>query len=197
MIERWHRSLKAAIMCHNDRNWHRQLSTVLLGLRTHVRLDTGASPAEYLYGTTLRVPGEFFLFDDFSPNPQIFLEEFREHMRNVQPVPVAHRHKKRGFFFKELHTCSHVFLKVVATKKPLEKPYTGPHQVLERTSDKVYKIMVNGSPRSVSVELLKPAHFIPGDLASTPLQGNQAPNLEPQRPVLKTYAKKKCRSRFK
>ena len=116
MIERWHRSLKAAIMCHNDRNWLRQLSTVLLGLRTHVRLDTGASPAEYLYGTTLRVPGEFFLFDDFSPNPQIFLEEFREHMRNVQPVPVAHRHKKRGFFFKELHTCSHVFLKIAATK---------------------------------------------------------------------------------
>ncbi|XP_033229642.1 uncharacterized protein LOC117181181 [Belonocnema kinseyi] len=56
LIERWHRSLKSAIMCHSGKDWPRLLSTVLLGLRTHVRLDTGASPAEFLYGTTLRVP---------------------------------------------------------------------------------------------------------------------------------------------
>ena len=89
-------------MCHNDANWVGQLSTVLLGLRTHVRPDTGASPAEYLYGTTLRIPGEFCLTDDFRPNPQISVEEFREHMIKVKPVPVAHRYKKRAFFYKDL-----------------------------------------------------------------------------------------------
>ena len=52
MIERWHRSLKAAIMCHSDREWSRSLSTVLLGLRTNV-LDIGSSPAEFVFGTTL------------------------------------------------------------------------------------------------------------------------------------------------
>ncbi len=72
MIERWHRTLKAAIMCHNDPNWTRTLSTVLLGLRTHSRVDTGASPAEYVYGTTLRVPGEFLLEGEFTADPQIF-----------------------------------------------------------------------------------------------------------------------------
>ena len=197
MIERWYRALKAAIMCHNDRNWVRQLFTVLLGLRTHVRTDTGASPAEYLYETTLRIPGEFCLDDDFTPDPQIFLEEFREHMRKIKPVPVTHRHKKRAFFFKDLRTCTHVFLRVAAIKQPLERPYTGPHKVLERTSSQVYKIDFNGSPRSVSTELLKPAHFIPVNLAPAPHPHAQPhdPPAEPSR--LKTYQKKKVRLNLK
>ena len=183
--------MKAAIMCHNDRNWVRQLSTVLLVLRTHVHLDTKASPAEYLYGTTLRIPGEFFLFHDFAPNPKIF----REHMKNVRPVPVTHRHKKRAFFFNNLHTCTHVFLKVAAVKKPLERPYTGPHEVLERTSDKVSIIKVNGSPHSVSTDLLKPTHFIPSYLISTPNVENAPTDQKPkpQRPALKTYVRKQVK----
>ncbi|XP_023247771.1 uncharacterized protein LOC111643797 [Copidosoma floridanum] len=60
MIERWHRSFKVAVMCHNNADWVKLLPTVLLGLRTAVRSDTGASPAGFLYGTNIRVPGEFF-----------------------------------------------------------------------------------------------------------------------------------------
>jgi len=75
MVERWHRDLKAAIMCHNQQ-WTKVLSTVLLGLRTRIRLDTNACPADFLYGTSLRIPGEFFLLGDFKPNPHAFLEEF-------------------------------------------------------------------------------------------------------------------------
>lgn len=66
LIERWHRTLKAAIMCHNNAKWLYSLSTVLMGLRNNV-LDSGASPSEYLYGTTLRIPGEFILPEDFLP----------------------------------------------------------------------------------------------------------------------------------
>ena len=76
MIERCHRSFKAAIMCHANHNWSRSLSTALLGLRSNV-MDIGSSPAEFLYGTTLRILGEFVLPDDFNPDPKIFLEEFR------------------------------------------------------------------------------------------------------------------------
>ena len=165
MIERWHRSLKAALMCHTDKNWVRQLSTVLLGLRTHVRLDTGASPAKYVYGATLRIPGEFCPTDDYAPNPQMFVEEFREHMLDIKPVPVAHIYKKRAFFYKDLHTSSHVFLKTGPIKKSLERPYTGPHKVLKRITDQNYEIDFNGTPRVVTTELLKLAHIIPEDLA--------------------------------
>ena len=64
MIERWHRPLEAAIMCHSNREWSLSLSSVLIGLRTNV-LDIGASPAEFVFGTTLRIPGEFVLLEDF------------------------------------------------------------------------------------------------------------------------------------
>ncbi|XP_043463992.1 uncharacterized protein LOC122499609 [Leptopilina heterotoma] len=163
MIERWHRTLKAAIMCHSDEKWTHTLSTVLLGLRTTV-LDSGASPAEYVYGTTLKIPGEFILPDEFKANPQFFLEEFREHMRLVKPVPVTHKHKRKIFVFKDMYSCSHVFLKSAPVKKSLESPYSGPHKVVDRTSDRVFEIEVNGEKKRVSVENIKPAYFTRDDL---------------------------------
>ncbi|KZC13396.1 hypothetical protein WN55_06044 [Dufourea novaeangliae] len=190
MIERWHRGFKAGFMCYADANWSRVLSTVLLGLRSHVRLDTGASPAEFLFGTTLRLPGEFFLPEDISADPNFFIEEFREYMRQVRPVPVAHKHAKRAFYFKELHNCSHVFIRNVA-KKALERPYSGPHKILKRVSDRVFNIDVNGSARSVSVELLKPAHFVPDNLddASVPVSNDSSATSRPL--SLRTYSRRR------
>ena len=149
MIERWHRSFKTAIMCYVDHNWSRFLSTVLLGLKSSV-MDIGLSPAEFLYGTTLRIPGEFVLPEDFNPDPEIFLEEFREHMRLIKAVPVGHYYKKRAF----LH-------------KSLERPYTGPHRIIKRTSDRVFEINIDGSSRHVSVENIKPAHFLREDICNS------------------------------
>ncbi|XP_058810206.1 uncharacterized protein LOC131675295 [Phymastichus coffea] len=169
MIECWHLTVKAVIMCHNDENWVRTRLSILLGLRNHVREETGASPAEHVYGTVLCVPGEFFLEGEFTPDPQIFLEEFREHMHNVRPIPVAHKHKFRAFFFKDLHTCTHAWLLTAAVKKPLERPYTGSHKILERINDLNYKIEVKGTPKVVSTELLKLAHYL--------AKSNSAPTL--------------------
>ena len=133
----------AAIMCHSDIEWSRSLSTVLLGLRLNV-MDSGSSPAEFLYGTSLRIPGEFVLPDDFKPNPHFFLDEFREHMRKVKPVPVNQKFKRKLFLFKDLKTC--------------------PHKILNRTSDRVFEIDFNGTPRQVSVESIKHAYFAREDI---------------------------------
>ena len=197
MIERWHRSLKAAIMCHSNQEWTRSLSTVLLGLRTNV-LDIGASPAEFVFGATLRIPGEFVLPEDFSPNRHIFLEEFREHMRLVKPIPVTQKYKRKVFVFKELNSCSHVFLRAHA-RKALERPYTGPHKVLNRISDRVYEIEVNGVSRHVSIENIKPAYFLRDDidhLESPAISGNHLLDnangyKTSTEPKLKTYTRKK------
>lgn len=126
-------------------------------------LNSGSFPAEYLYGTTLRISGEFILPEEFEPDPQILLEEFREYMRAVRPAPVEHRHKRKIFFHKDLYSCSHVFLTVGTIKKSLEFPYSGPHKVLNRINEKIFEIEVNGSNRRVSVENVKPAFFVPPD----------------------------------
>ena len=189
MIERWHRTLKAAIMCHSDREWSRTLSTVLLGLRSNV-LDIGSSPAEFVFGATLRIPGEFVLPDDFVPNPHMFLEEFREHMRKIKPVPIGHKYKRKPFLFKDLASCTHVFLRNYA-KKSLERPYSGPHKVLNRTSERVYEIDVNGTSRQVSIENIKPAFFAREDVESIVSDNDSSSNVSGVTPVLKTYARKK------
>ena len=109
-------------MCHDAKfQWVDTLPTVLLGLRTSIRADLDASPAEYLYGKSLRVPGEFFKQDDFSVNPQIFLEKFREYMCDLRPVPTAHKYKRKPFCYKNLSKCSHVFVRCEDTQS-LDRP---------------------------------------------------------------------------
>lgn len=160
MIERWHRSLKASLMCiGSKKDWLDLLPTVLLGLRSCVKEKWNVSPAELLYGKPLRLPGEFFSYGDFNSNRQIFMEKFREFMRDMQPVPVNHHNKTKPFCFKELRYCTHVFLRCNAAKT-LEKPYIGPFKVLERIDDRVFSINYHGKPYRVNVERLKPAHLM-------------------------------------
>ncbi|XP_044016657.1 uncharacterized protein K02A2.6-like [Aphidius gifuensis] len=77
MIERLHRTLKAALM-RSPKTWIPVLPTVLLGLRNSFKEDIKTSPAELLFGTSLRVPGEFFVTIDAPHEPQIFIEKHRE-----------------------------------------------------------------------------------------------------------------------
>ncbi|KAH8340497.1 hypothetical protein KR074_006319, partial [Drosophila pseudoananassae] len=46
--------------CVDPINGSSSLHLILLGLRTTIKSDIGLSPAEMVYGTTLRVPGGFF-----------------------------------------------------------------------------------------------------------------------------------------
>lgn len=203
IIERWHRTMKAAIMCHNAPNWVEVLPAVLLGLRTHVRSDTGVSPAEFTYGTTLRVPGEFFTQEDFTPDPQIFVEDFRQFMRQIKPVLTAHHLKKRPFYFKDLYSCSHVFIRTDAVKRPLERPYSGPFKIFERTSDRVFAIEIKGRIQHIAVERLKPAHFLSDDAMLNVLPGmlrtvgNSNDTVANSEQKLRTYPPKQNRVRFK
>ena len=60
MVERFHRQLKAAIMADESPNpWTIRLPAVLLGVRSAVNERLGRSAAAMIYGTTLRLPGEF------------------------------------------------------------------------------------------------------------------------------------------
>ena len=52
-----------------------------------------------------------------------------------------------------------MFQRVSGIKRALKRPYTGPHKIVNRMSDRVFDI-VNGKQHSVSVENLKPAYGI-------------------------------------
>lgn len=116
MVERFHRTLKAEIMYHSDTDWPFSLSTVLMGLRVNV-MENGSSPPEYVYGTTLRVPGELVVAEEGLADPQQFVSEFRRHMHEVRTAPVKHNSTGKFFVHKELAYCTHVFLRAPPNKK--------------------------------------------------------------------------------
>ena len=61
IIECFHRQLKAALRAHTPSlHWTEQLPIVLLGICTAFKTDLQCSASELVYGTTLRLPGEFF-----------------------------------------------------------------------------------------------------------------------------------------
>lgn len=197
MVERWHRTLKAAVMCHHDTNWKDILPTVLLGLRTCFKQDLKGSVAEYLYGTTLRIPGEFFTHEDPPSDPNIFLEEFRVHMRELKPAPVAHHCRSKTFCFKDLYKCSHVFVRQDAPKKSLDLPYSGPFEVVERINDHLFKVRINNRECNINVDRLKPAHLptdeVFDDTVPVPAQQSTSASSSSRPPPLRTYSRKKVK----
>ena len=174
LVERWHRTLKSALICHGGQKWVEYLPTVLLGLRTSFKEDIKASAAE-LYGTTLRVSGEFFDSEDPPIDLEIFIEKLRLHMRQLRAQPTAHHIKPRLFQYKDLQSCSHVFIREDAVKKPLQAPYNGPYKVMKRFSDRLFAIDINGRVANISIERLKPAYMVNLEETSHPSVTRQFP----------------------
>ncbi len=168
MIERFHRQLKAALRSKlAGPNWADHLPLVLLGLRTAFREDLGASTAELLYGSALRVPGQFFQVGA-QPDLTTFLGRLQESMRALPKTnPVRHGPGPAISMPKDLLSATHVFIRDDSVRPPLQRPYQGPFKVISR-QDKYFVLDLNGQQDSVSIDRLKPAH-LEKDLIQMPL----------------------------
>ena len=169
MIERMHRSLKAALMCHAPQNWTKALPSVLLGLRSTIKEDLGCTPAQLLYGTTLRLPGDFF--EHGVQKPSVNMSEYVTHIRDtIQQTSRSLRSVRHGtvntYVPKELSTCRFVFLRTDAVKQSLQPPYEGPFAVVKR-DDKLITIVVNGKEKTVNMDRVKPAWVEESDQQTT------------------------------
>ena len=161
MVERFHRQLKAAIMAHESPNpWTITLPAVLLGVRSAVKERLGRSAAEMIYGTTLRLPGEFT--KQYNVDANIDLENYSDKLRvamsRLRLCPPRDTQQHNIFQFKDIATCIHVFLRRIAIAPPLTAPYDGPYKVIAR-SGRVMKILVKGKVETVSLDRVKPAHM--------------------------------------
>ena len=159
MVERFHRTLKAALLCNPHIPWPDVLPTVLLGLHTAFKDDLQASPAEMLFGTTLRIPGEFFVTSSNPASAPGFVSKLRQLMASMKAVPAARHMQQKPFFHRDIHNCSRVFKRVDTIGRPLDPPYSGPHEVVRRIDDMTYVIVVNGVQRTLSTDALKPAYM--------------------------------------
>lgn len=158
-VERWHRTLKAALMARGTtNNWTQEIHTVLFGLRASLHKNTDLSPALLTYGATLRLPGDFFTPTKTKENEQEFVKRLTETMASLAPNEQRHRQNRTPFIHKDLATCTYVFLRDDAVRKPLTPPYQGPYKVIER-QEKCYKIQLPNRTTVVSMDRLKPAYL--------------------------------------
>lgn len=161
-VERFHRTLKAALMAREaSTRWIEDLPTVLLGIRTALR-DDNTSPALMTYGSTLRVPFDFFVPTKSKNEDAQFIRQFTETMSTLSPVQRIIASSKNLFVYKELSTCSHVFVRNDTVRSPLIAPYDGPYRVIER-NNKYFKIELPLRASNISIDRLKPAHIIKQD----------------------------------
>lgn len=162
-VERFHRSLKTALVCRlkDSLSWYTELPTVMLGLRAACQADNGfISAAEFTLGHCLRLPGE--LCGDNSnkiDDPSGYIIRLRDTLDKIRPKVRDTSNSKNVFVHADLKSCSHVFVRIDAVRKPLTPPYSGPYKVLER-SNKVFNILIKGKERKVSIDRLKPAYTV-------------------------------------
>ncbi len=92
LVERFHRQLKSALKAHpHSEHWTDALPLALLGIRTSLKEDIGCMAAELVYGTTLRLPGEFFSVSSSDcVDPSNYVTRLRSSMRAVQATPPRH-----------------------------------------------------------------------------------------------------------
>lgn len=165
-VERYHRTLKAAIMakCDDNTQWVQELPIILLGLRSAVKDDKGYSPAQMVYGTSLAIPGDIFVPSKPKINDTEFNKRLMDHFRNVSwPEGRVATDKRHIFIHPDLKTCSHVFLRN-EVKKALTPPYKGPYEVFER-KEKYFSLIINSKKVNVSIDRLKPAIYQPIDVS--------------------------------
>lgn len=167
LCERFHRSLKAALRAAlSDGNWIDRLPWVLLGLRSAPKDELNAAPAELVLGQPLRVPGEFLPGSSGAPSFPFSVEG------PLSPTPVHHCVPK-VFVPSALMSARFVFVRHDAHRSPLQPPYDGPFRVLEH-GDKSFVLDMGGRRECVSLDRLKPAHLVAGDVllpAQVPRRG--------------------------
>lgn len=163
LVERFHRQLKASLKAQPDPSkWTEALPLVLLGIRSALKTDLKCCTAELVYGTTLRLPGEFFEACPSSDlaDPTDYVTRLKLTMSKLKAAPVRQQAPRTIHIHDDLSTASHVYVRHYGVKKPLQRPYDGPYKVLKR-SDKFYTLDICGRHDTVSLESLKPAHLEP------------------------------------
>lgn len=155
-------------MAVDSAHWVDRLPIILLGLRSALREDLGCSVADLVYGQPLRLPGEYFEPATTGTLQSDFVKQLQRAVGQLKPQKVMHHAKPLVFVQDELSKCSHVFVRIDAVKRPLQRPYDGPFEVVER-HEKFLDLLINGKRQRISLDRLKPAFLCDENVANHPL----------------------------
>lgn len=171
LIERFHRTVKDSLRASSKNTyWVERLPLILLMLRTSPRSDGQPSPAEIVFGTTLRLPIDLLVPPTTREylDPADYSDRLKEHMQKVTPIITKHNiSSNTSYIDPRLKIASKVWVRNM-TKKGLEPNYVGPFDVLKLSSNYVTIRRHNGRTDTVSVNNVK-ACFSQEDILQVPL----------------------------
>ena len=158
-IERWHRAMKNSLRATSENaahTWLESLPKILLSLRNCSKSNGSPSASQLTFGCQARLPGDFILntpeLNDNEDNLTHINEQIVAFEKNVKTTrPLQHSYVDKLFL-----NCKKVWLRT-EFRKSLEDPYTGPYEVIDRSTDlKTFKIRVGDGIRTISIDRLKP-----------------------------------------
>lgn len=190
LVERFHRHLKTALMCHPQDQWTDALTVVLLGIRAAWKSDIDSTAAEMIYGQPLRLPGQMLVP---SPSPKVTSENYasqlRRYFQTIRPTPTTTHGNRPTFIHKDLQSATHVFVRHDAVRQPLQPPYDGPFPVIRRHHNS-YIICRQGKEQAIAIARLKPAFIAASDDApSAPQETSTPQETSPAQPTALTPAR--------
>ena len=111
MVERVHRTVKTALKCNDNPSvWYKNLGLVLLGICSMVKENIGCSSYELTLGTTLRLPGQFFLDNDDTVSHIEYRRGLATFMKSLKSCLPREPCRRSSYLDKALRTCTHVFV---------------------------------------------------------------------------------------
>ena len=201
MVERFHRTLKAALKARKE-EWLIALPTILLGLRC-LPNENGLSPFTAVTGSTLLAPNA--LFADHPKSSRDQLQAVTALAKNMTAIDFCTLsrglHNARGRPPSKplkLDITSHVWVRIDRVRHPLEAPYQGPYPVIS-CNDKVVSVKLpNGKMSTISIDRIKIAHLHtpvsnthPTHIATPPMDSSQKDTRKPDPPTNNTRRTRK------
>ena len=145
MCERFNKQVKTFLRAFPDSDWVTNLFWALFGVRSSLKEDFGCSAAQLTFGTSVRLPGQYFHqvhVNNLSPFKYFdCVNCFTPSLRSVPLRPVA---DSSSYVDPALQQAEYVFVCNDAATPPLTKVYCGPFKVVYKT-DKYFTLFQNGN----------------------------------------------------
>ena len=207
LVERFHRRLKESLIAlgtDSPNEWYWRLPCVMLSIRTTLKPDLGASPADLVFGEQLAIPGEALPANPSTEDQLVrqraaALADLRVEVARLQPVPTSAHRTPIIHLPQELETCTHIFVRRGGIKANLSSPYVGPFRVISRDSTN-FKIAVPGRPNeTIAINRVKPCLSTIEDAEEAepdpPRRPGRPPRPPKTPPTPRQQLRRRCQSR--
>ena len=174
-------------LCGDERNeWFYKLPMSLLAIRTTLKPDINASPADLVYGEGLAVPGDLLPNqpnnnDDLDQERRRMLANLRLEVSRLQPTQTSSHRQPLVHVPDDLANATHVFVRRGGVNPPLTLPYEGPYPVHSRTATGIKVDLPGRGVEEVALARIRPA-FTENDPPQQPQQQPQQPRQPPAPP---------------